>query len=190
MGPQLTMEISERERAIAKASKKEFKEILKSLNKALNVIYDLRDAIVRQRPSKEDLENKYRGRLLRYRRKIAEIFNSLLEHLKSALQSLNEITDSDMTNLKKIVIAEFDELSDGVEGVMDLLKNPDREGFTKNLERLSTQMQRRYISISEIIDNQLFSHLEQDILGKMKISKLKSRMIKRSRLIWNKGDKV
>ena len=64
-GPRLTMEVSERERAIAKAAKKEFKEILKALDKALNVIYDLRDAIVKQRPSQEELENKYRGRLLR-----------------------------------------------------------------------------------------------------------------------------
>lgn len=181
-GPQLTMEVSERERAIAKAAKKEFKDILKSLDKALDVIYDLRDAIVKQRPSQEDLQKKYKGRLLRYRRKIAEIFNGLLEKLKKAIQSLSDISDPDMIHLKKIIISEFDELSDGVEGVMDLLNNPDREGFTKNLERLSTQLQRRYTSISEIVDNQLFDHLEHDILGKMKISSLKARIRRRTRI--------
>ena len=181
----LTMDVSDRERTIAKAAKKEFKEILKELDEALNVIYDLRDAIVKQRPNQNDLVNKYKGRLLRYKRKVVEIFNKLLIHLQSALQSLSDITDPEMAHLKKIIISEFDELSDGVEGIISLLKTPGRDGFTKNLERLSTQMQRRYISISEIIDNQLFDHLERNILGKMKIStiQLKTRIRKRTRLL-------
>ena len=83
-GPQLTMDVSERERALAKVAKKEFKEILKYLERALNIIYDLRDAIVKLSPSQDDLGGKYKGRLLRYRRKIAEIFNNLLERYKPA----------------------------------------------------------------------------------------------------------
>ena len=182
-GPRLTMEVSEDERATAKNAKKEFKDILKELDEALKVIYDLRDAIVQQRPSKDDLKSQFRGRLLRYRRKITEVFNKLLIHIKKALQSLSSILDPDMISLRQIIISEFDELSDGVEGVLHLLDDVDREGFTKNLERLCTQLQRRNISIGEIIDNQLVSHLEHDILGKYKISELRAIIIRRTRLI-------
>ena len=182
-GPRLTMEVSEDERATAKNAKKEFKEILKELDEALKIIYDLRDAIVQQRPSKNDLQNKYRGRLLRYRKKIVEAFNKLLIRVKKALQSLADILDPDMISLRQIIVSEFDELSDGVEGVLHLLGDVDREGFTKNLERLCTQLQIRNTSINEIIDNQLVGHLEHDILGKMKISSLKARIRKRSRIL-------
>jgi len=182
-GPRLTMQVSERERSLAKTAKKEFKAILEDLDNALKVIYDLRDAIVQQRPSKEDLESQYRGRLLRYRKKITNVFNKLLMRFKNAVQSLNDITDPDMANLKKIMVSEFDELSDGVESVLKLLDEPGREGFTKELERLCTQMQRRSTSISEIIDNRLFSHIDSDILGKLKVSELKTRILKRTRIL-------
>jgi mevalonate kinase len=182
-GPRLTMQVSERERSLAKAAKEEFKGILKDLDSALKIIYDLRDAIVQQRPSKEDLQNVYRGRLLRYRKKITEVFNKLLIRFKNAIQSLGDITDPDMANLKKIMVSEFDELSDGIEGVLTLLDDAGKEGFTKELERLCTQMQRRSTSISEIIDNRLFSHIDSDILGKLKVSELKTRIIKRTRII-------
>lgn len=182
-GPRLTIEVSERERSLAKAAKKEFKEILKDLDDALKIVYDLRDAIVEQHPSKEDLQNTYRGRLLRYRRKITDVFNKLLVRLKKAVQSLNDITDPDMANLKKIMVTEFDELSDGIEGVLVLLNEPAREGFTKELERLCTQLKRRAISISEVIDNRLFNHIDSDILGKLKVSEWRGRIIARIRLL-------
>jgi hypothetical protein len=168
---------------LAKAAKKEFKAILKDLDNALEVIFELRDAIVQQRPSKEDLQNTYRGRLLRYRRKITEVFNKLLIRFKNAIESLGDITDPDMANLKKIMIAEFDELSDGVENVLSTLDDVDKEGFTKELERLCTQMQIRSTSINEIIDNRLVNHIDSDILGKMKVSELKTRIIKRTRML-------
>jgi hypothetical protein len=182
-GPRLTMEVSERERSLAKAAKKEFKDILRDLDNALDIIYDLRDAIVQQRPSKEDLKNTYRGRLLRYRRKITEVFNKLLVRFKNAIQLLDDITDPDMANLKKIMTAEFDELSDGVENVLSLLDDADKEGFTQELERLCTQMQTRSKSINEVIDNRLFNHINNDILGKLKVSEFKTRIIKRARLL-------
>jgi hypothetical protein len=166
-GPQLTVEVSEHEKSTAKEAKKEFKSILKDLDEALDIIFDLREALVVDRPSKDDLKNKYKGRLLRYRRKIAKTFNELLLKLQSAIQNLKDISDPEMKTLQKIIVAEFDELSDGVEGVL----------------RLCTQLQQRKVSIDEVVDNQLFNHLEQDILGKIKVSSLQTRIIKRTRIL-------
>lgn len=182
-GPQLRLEVTERERESAKAIKQNFKEILKDLDKSLDVIYDLRDALVGERPSKEDLGNRFHGRLLRYRSKITKTFNALLEKLKKGLESLQEVMDPEMIKLRGLLVAEFDEMSDGIEALLDLLKNSDKEGFTQNLERLCTQMQKRRQSISGVIDSQLFNHLEHDILGKLKISNLTIKIKKRTRLL-------
>ena len=182
-GPQLRLEVTERERASAKAIKKNFKRILKDLDEALKIVYDLRDAIVEERPSKDDLSNVFRGRLLRYRSKIIKEFNTFLQNLKGNLESLNQLLDPEMIKLRGLLISEFDELSDGVEALMDLLRESDREGFTQGLERLCTQMQRRRKSIGDVIDSQLFNHLEHDILGRLKISHLTPRIRKRTRLL-------
>lgn len=182
-GPRLTLEITERERNLAKNIKKEFKEILKDLDDALKTVFDLRDAVVKERPSKDKLHGEYRGRLLRYRRTIVKAFNNFLKKLKKTLESLNEISDPEMVNLRDIIMSEFDELSDGVEALLDLLEDVDREGFTKSLERLCTQMERRQKSIKSIIDDQMFSHLENDILGKMKISSFLPRIRRRTRIL-------
>jgi len=180
-GPRLSVEISEQEKAAATRVKTEFARLLKELDDALKVIYDLRDAVVQERPSKEDLKVKYRGRLLRYKRKIILEFNQFLTKLKTTLELIVQISDPDMVRLREIIIAEFDELSDGVESIIDLLKDADREGFTKSLERITTQLDQRRSSIKDIVDNQLFNHIEQDILGRMKISELKHRIRVRAR---------
>lgn len=183
VGPRLTLDITDKERDVAKDIKKEFKQILKELDEALKIIFDLRDAVVQERPSKDKLKNEYRGRFLRYKRKIVKKFNSFLKELKKTLEKLNEISDPEMIELRSIIISEFDELSDGVEALLDLLKDAGREGFTKSLERLCTQMERRKRSINSIIDDQMFGHIENDILGKMKISSLSSRIRRRTRIL-------
>jgi hypothetical protein len=188
-GPRMTLEITPQERAVAKTLKKEFKQILRELEDSVEVLFELRDAIVEQRPSKEDLKNTYRGRLLRYRRKIVEVFNVFLTHLKKALEMIsgtkgtNRIGDPELLSLKNIVLTEVGELSDGVETVLDILDEVGREGFTKTLEQVCSQLEKRQKSIVDVIDNQLFNHIDNNILGKMKIGELRTNIRKRSRLI-------
>ena len=55
VGPQMMVEISDAEREIARATKTEFKTIIKELDEALKVVLDLRDAVVNQNPTKEIL---------------------------------------------------------------------------------------------------------------------------------------
>ena len=57
-GPQMVLDVTDEERAIAKQIKDEFKKILKKLDNSVKVVIDLRDAIVKQRPSKDDLSTK------------------------------------------------------------------------------------------------------------------------------------
>jgi len=179
----MTLTVTDHERAIAKQVKEEFKRILHKLDKAVRSIADLRDAMVEERPSKEDLKSKYRGRLLRYKRKIRNIFNEFLSSVKSSLEKLSKISDPDMIRLREILIAEIGELSDGAEAIMDLLGETDREGFSKTIEQVSSQVEKRQKSIIDVIDNQLFNHIDHDILGKMKISDLQFRIRRRARII-------
>jgi regulator of sigma D len=179
----MTLVVTDAERAIAKQIKEDFKKILKKLNKAVRSIVDLRDAIVEQRPTKDDLKKKYRGRLLRYRRKIRAVFNEFLSSVKSSLENLAKISDPDMIKLREIIIAEIGELSDGAEAIIELLDETDREGFTKTIEQVTTQIEKRQKSIIEVIDSQLFNHIDHDILGKMKISNMQFRIRRRARII-------
>ena len=62
-GPMMTLVVTDQERSIAKQVKADFKIILDKLDKSVRTITDLRDAIVEERPSKDILKTKYRGRL-------------------------------------------------------------------------------------------------------------------------------
>jgi len=179
----MVLEITNNERTIAKEIKSNFKKILKKMNIAVQTIIDLKNAISDERPSKDNLKNKYHGRLLRYRLKIKKAFNEFLTMTKSSLEELAKISDPDMIRLREIIIAEIGELSDGAEAVLDLLNETDKSGFTKTLDKLTSQMEKRQVSIKDVIDSQLTNHIDHDILGKMKISEIKFRIQKRSRII-------
>lgn len=182
-GPKMVLVISDEERAIAKELKVDFKKNIKNLDKAVKTIVDLRDAVVNQRPSKEELKDKYTGRLLRYRRKIRDVFNEFLTGVKGSLEKLSGISDPGMIKLREIIIAEIGELSDGAEAIMDILKETDRDGFTKTVEQITSQIEKRQRSIVDVIDNQLYNHIDHDILGKMKISEFQFRIRRRARLV-------
>lgn len=188
-GPQMTLEITEEEKERAKSVKKEFKVILKELDKALKVVIDLRDAIVNQRPTRDDLEKKYRGRLLRYKTRIKKEFNHFLTHTRNTLELLADITDPEMIRLREILIAEIGEMSDGAEAFLDLLGETDRDNFTQTLEKLVGQMEKRKESIEDVIEDQLFNHIDHDILGRMKISELQFNIRRRTRIIRQLGEK-
>lgn len=182
-GPKMTLDITSEEREVAKTVKKNFVNSLEKLEKAVRTITDIRDAISNERPSKEDLRQKYKGKLIRYRKKIKNSFNSFLTDVKENLENLSKISDPEMIKLREVLIAEVGELSDGAEAVMDLLDEVDREGFTKTLEKLAQQIEKRQKSIIDVIDSQFITHIDQDILGKMKLSNLRFRIKKRSRII-------
>ncbi len=183
VGPKMVLEITDTERETAKQVKEEFKAILKKLTSAIRVVTSLRDAIVEEHPSREDLKTKYHGRLLRYRRKILDTFNDLLTDVKTSLEKLSHISDPEMIRLREVIIAEVGELSDGVEAIVDLLKDSNRESFTKTLERITSQIEKRQRSIIDVIDNQLTNHINNDIFGRMKISDLRFRIMRRARLV-------
>ena len=182
-GPRMSVDVTQKEKTVAKSLKKEFKQILRDLDDAVEVLGDLRDALVEQRPSKEDLKGTYKGRLLRYRSKIQKAFNSFLTHTKSGMEMMNQVSDPNMIRLREIMVAEIGELSDGTESLLDLLKETDRDGFTQSMEKLVAQIEKRQESIIDVIDNQLFNHIEQNILGRMKISELRTKIRKRSRIV-------
>jgi len=182
-GPRFVLNVSDTERMVAKELKQEFKVILKKLDNALDSIIDLKEAIVKQRPTQEELKNKYMGRLLRYRRKIRSLFNDFLQSTKLSLEKMAKISDPETIRLREIIIAEVEEMSDGAESVLDLLDEVQRDGFTASLEGIVSQMQKRQLSIIDVIDDRLFNHLDHDILGRMKISELRLKINKRKRIM-------
>lgn len=182
-GPSFVLDVSDTERQVAKELKQEFKQILKKLDVALDSVIDIKDAIVKQRPTQEELKDRYKGRLLRYRRRIRSLFNDFLQSVKLSLEKMAKISDAETIRLREIIIAEIEEMSDGVEAVLDLFDEVHKDGFTASLEGITSQMQKRQSSINDVIDDRLFNHLDHDILGRMKISQLRLRINKRKRIM-------
>ena len=179
----MTLVVTDAEKAIAKEVKVDFKEILKKLDKSVESVSDLRKAVVEQHPSQDDLAGKYRGKLLRYRRKIQAVFNEFLVSTQKALEKMVQISDPENIRLREVLSAEIGELKDGGEAVLDLLQDPEKDGFSQSLEQISAQIERRSKSIKEVITNQLYSHVDNDILGKMRVGELHFRIMRRARIL-------
>lgn len=182
----MVLDITNKEKDVARNSKQEFRDVLKKLAKCVSIIVEFKNAIVSQNPQDEELNIKYHARILRYRRKIKESVNDFLQYTKDCLNKLVNISDPGMIRLREIIVAEVGEFSDGAQSLMDVLYSVDRADrsiFIKSVEQLTSQMEKRQRSIIDVIDNQLFGHIDHDILGKMKISKIRFDIIKRSRLI-------
>jgi hypothetical protein len=182
-GPKSSLQITELERSTALEVKEQVKDVVKKLDAAVKTITSLKDAVISQRPSKDDLSNKYRGKLLRHRRKITAVFNEFLLSIKDTIEQLSAITDPEMMRLKQILVAEIGELSDGAEAIMNLLQEPGKDGFSDSLERITAQVEKRSKSIRDVIDAQLIGHIDQDILGKLKISAIRFRIMRTARII-------
>ena len=157
----MIQKITPEEMLIAKKSKKELKESIKELESAVKLITKFKDAIITQKPDKATLKNQYSGRLLRFKRKIFETLNIFLKHINAILILMNKITDPDMDRLKNVLLAEINELSDGT------------ENFSTSVEQLTAQIQKRLHSISEVVDNQIYHHIDTDILGRSRIGSVK-----------------
>ena len=167
----------------AKEVKRDFDGILENLDEALKTITQIRDAIIKQHPSQDELIKKYKGRMIRYKRKIIEKFNIVTKNIGISLEKMQKINDPEMLRLRDVLIAEVSEFCDGAQATMDLLEEPGKKDFTQTLEQLTAQMEKRYQAIQDVIDSQIFGHLDYDILGRMKISQMRFNIKKRSRLI-------
>ena len=179
----MVLEISPEEKAVAIELKDDFKAILKQIEEAVKVVNDFTTALTDQHPSQDDLKNKYRGRLLRYRLKVKGLFNAFLVDTKAALEKLTTIADPNIIRLREVIIAEISELSDGAGVLLDLLKDVGQEGWSQKIEKVNAQMQKRLTSIKDVIQNQLENHIDHDIMGRLKISEIGVRIKKRSELL-------
>lgn len=179
---QLVTEIPEQQKVMAKKIKENLSKSLKQFDDALKVIYDFKDAVVADRPDRKALKDNF-GRIIRYRRKIINVFNKFFLNLKPVLEQLSTLKDPETVRLRNLIISAFDEISNTVESLTEIMEEVDRENFTKRLEAITTQLENRRQSINDVIDNQLFNHLEKDFLGKMKISSVRANIYKRKRKI-------
>lgn len=179
----MTVPISDAEKSIAIKVKDSFGVALNDLLTAVDIVTDLRDAVVSEQPTPDDINKKYKLLFKKYKHDIIEGFNSALIKVKSALELLSEIIDPDMMRLREIIITEVGELSDGAEKIMDTLDESEKDDFIKKIEYIATQMEKRERSVIEVIETQLFGHIDHDILGRMKISDIRIRIMKRASAI-------
>lgn len=160
--------ISDEEKEKAVEVRKQFESVLKSLeefDRYLKVFFDHIDDLA----DKEDLTS-ISTLLHKYELKLKIKFNELLEAITKTLQEyLGMLSDTELDNLKDLIIDAVKNLREGLVGFLKLLNDVKDESFVSNVKG-------SYPSISKIIDQirilikkDLFNHIDLDILGKITI---------------------
>jgi hypothetical protein len=193
---QRAIEISEEERASARNAIIAFDKFLKQLwaarqhdQRLVNVLNSNKDA------SPNDLF-KIRHLLRRYQREVRDRYASLIvdfagkkdEKMQSVskgyIHTLQPLEKD--TNTRQIKGALQDAMQQFTEFLEEFLEsfedfnNPDQ---IKSIIGTSEKADKIFQSIENIIDTQLKTHFEKNILKKVKISKIRGNIIKRARII-------
>ena len=108
-GPMMSVTITDEEKETAGRVKAEFSIVLKDIEKAIDIVADLRDALVTQTPTPDDISKLYRIKLRKYKMVILKAFNTALIRVKTTIETMSEIMDPEMIKLREIIIAEIGE---------------------------------------------------------------------------------
>lgn len=163
-----SIEISDEERRQAVVTRKKFELLMDALADAFEHLNSLNGAL-------GEIENPdelapLRKLFKQYKRRTQKIFNELIDLLEAALIEMNKtVSDSEMERIQDMVVGEIREIRDGVERLLVLLKEPQESGFVKGFTTVMERLNARKTSLEEIISDQLFSHVDYDVLGRIRL---------------------
>lgn len=174
----LSIDINESEQRQAKKVRSEFKKLVANLDGVFKSLGSLNAGLIGldENPQLSD----YRYLFLKYRQRVQFLFNRFLDQFEHCLKELEKmVSDRETLKLKNSIIGEVRELRDGVLTLLELLREPGRQEFVKMYRETFLRLDQRQSSLSEIITDSLFGHIDNNILGQIKIGKSKFRLSKR-----------
>lgn len=176
-GPIYSIEISEDEKSQAQTTRDSFEILANNLDEAFDKLKVVRELLEQ---FKDPSHFKHlRDLFIRYKHRIISLFNEFLTQLQQALGHLNNtISDSEMENIKDTIVGESRELRDGIDELAEFLEEPDSPDFIKSFSETYDRLNERKNSLHEIITDHLFSHIDYDILGKIKLGSIKAKISK------------
>lgn len=175
--PIYSIEISDAEREQAAQTRKDFESLTEIMNEAFEHLFILSDALngVTETSQFVSMSKLF----LRYTRKIRKLFNNFIKQLEKCLLALNKtVTDARMVKIRDTIVGEVREIRDGILEVLDILNEPDSKDFVQNFRTIVERLGQRSDSLEEVITDQLFSHLDEDILGHIRLGTVSDKFTK------------
>lgn len=163
-----TIEISPEEKEQATITRKKFEDMLDKMNQAFEHLGLLNGSLtgITDPKSLEPLRKLFK----QFKRKMQRMFNEFIDALELALQESNKtVTDSEMDRIVDTVVAEVREIRDGAEKLLVYLKEPQESDFVKNFTATVERLNARRESLTEIVTDQLFVHVDEDVLNKVRL---------------------
>jgi len=163
-----SIEISEEEKAQAVVTRKAFETMLDAMNKAFEHLNILSGALseISDPKSLEQLRKLFK----QYKRNTQKIFNEFIDTVQTALEEIRKtVSDSEMERIQDTMVGEIREIRDGVEKLLVYLKEPQEADFIKNFTETVDRISTRREGLGELVQESLFSHVDFDILGKLRL---------------------
>lgn len=163
-----SLPVSEKEKELATAVRKEFEEVLKNLeefDRYIKVFFDHLDDL----NDKTDMA-AINMLMKKYERKLKVKFNDFLSKLGDSLTHYNTmLSDTEMDNLRDLII----ECAKGMRSVLVALlkifgkvRDPD---FVTEAKAIYPSMSKSIEQMRRMIKIDLFGHIDGDILGRIRI---------------------
>jgi uncharacterized phage infection (PIP) family protein YhgE len=176
--PIYSVEISEDEKLQAQETRNAFESLSEHLDESFDKLKIVRELLEQFKDPSHFAH--MRDLFIRYKQAVINEFNEFLDSLTNSLTKMNKtLSDSEMQNITDTIVAEADELRDGVEELAEHLDEPDSPDFLKNFKETYDRLDQRRNSLHEIITDHLFEHIDYDILGRIKLGSNKIKLSKR-----------
>ena len=173
--PTLVIDITNEERKQAETVRKEFKKLEGLLDAAFDSLNKLNGSLQQFTDSSEFV--KLDHLFVQYRHKLQHYFNDFIDQLQVSLDQLNKmISDTETKKIRDTIIGESREIRDGALNILELLGDTSHQEFLKNFKETFVKLNGRRTAISEIITDQFFTHIDKDILGKIKLGRYKAQL--------------
>lgn len=163
-----SIEISDEEKAQAVITRKKFELMLDSMSDAFEHLNTVNGALAEVQDPTE--LTPLRKLFKQYKRQTQKLFNEFIDSLEIALIESNKtVSDSEMERIQDTIVAEIREIRDGAEKLLILMREPDDVGFVKSFTGIMERLNIRRDSMGDLVSDSLFSHLDFDILSKIRL---------------------
>lgn len=167
--PTFNVKVSQEERDAAVETRQLFDAFLKdqvTLRSHLSVFFE-------ELEETEDTSNmqKISPVLVKYIHKFRDLCNVYIKSLEKAVQfAATNFKDSDMNNIRDLIVESVRDIRNNSAELIRAFKSIDSDTFVADITALYTKIVERIDQLETSISEELFGHIDYNILGKIRLS--------------------
>lgn len=167
-GPAYAVPVSDAEKKTANLMRKKFVEVLKQLERLDRYLLVFFDNV-------DDLDNSVDisslGLLLkRYEKKLKHKFTEFSDELEKGLTGYSaSLTDTKLDNIRDLIIENTKNMREGMIELFKFFRKVQDPEFLSEVKKTYDVIKSSIDDLSNVIRDQLFTHLDQNILGRLRL---------------------